>query len=204
MDYDGLEIEIVGVLNTYFGATLLSNDPPVYLSSVYSARLMPDNPADLLQDYNTTVVNVAYYDSTFSEPQSTAQISQQEHVHVACHIQGSLVRIGTTGVAKTGTNGCVWAVIRALMGYKPAGATTRMWVSDMGGWKVNEADGEVKPLVEFTFRTIAEQALCDVNTDFIDSINTVVESGPEAEIDSTLYVLPGPVYDPEGDLNLAI
>ena len=84
-DYDALEVELVGVLNTYFGANPLSDD--VLLNTVFDARQMPENQVELLQDYDKSLVNVQYVDSIYMDPESTSSITQEETIKVICYLQ---------------------------------------------------------------------------------------------------------------------
>jgi hypothetical protein len=193
MNYDVLEQELVDKLNAYFDETNLRGD--VLLNTVYKARLFPDNQVDLLEDYDHTLANVLYSDSTVGQPNAMDVISQDEFVHVHIYLQGSRVR-GDKGV-----NGLTGHVIKALTGYRPTDALSGMYVSDWGGWRLNTQDGQVKPYIEFTFRTLIQQVFDNPIIDFIDREDTIVEGGVLAEVDSEVYQEePAPENTPENGI----
>lgn len=188
MDYDGLEIELTGVLNTYFGVTTLAfrayddnydenydlgPGTNVLLNTVFDARQMPENQNELLQAYDKSLVNVQYVDSIYDDPQSTSIIVQQETIKVICYMQCNMMK------GMGGGYQLIACVKNALIGYQPAGAKTRMWISNYGDWQV--VDGQLNPFVEFSFRTVSQQVITD------NSDPPLKGSGPLAKVDSSLY-----------------
>ncbi len=180
MDYDALEIELVGVLNTYFGANNLSDE--VLLNTVFAARRFPETQTALLQDYSKSQVNVKYSDSTYELPDSTSEICQDETVNVTLYIQADKMN-GPDGGYRL-----LYYVKRALLGYRPVDSMTRMWVTGYGDWRIE--DGQMKPFIEFAFKTVVYQVDHDPDTVTIDRDSTVSTGGALLEIDSSLYALP--------------
>jgi|GEM_PF-3486840 len=172
MDYDGLEVELVGVLNNFFAANNIGAGEAL-LNSVFQARQMPENQQELLQDYTKSLVNVQYVDSIYQDPQSTSKILQEETVKVICYLQCNAMK-GETGGYKL-----IAAVKDALLGYQPQNAKTRMWISNYGDWNI--VDGQLNPFIEFSFRTVSQQVIDDTDQPLPDS-------GPFAGIDSSLYI----------------
>jgi hypothetical protein len=170
-DYDALEVELVGVLNSYFGANNIS-DGGALLDTVFNARQMPENQVELLQDYEKSLVNVQYVDSIFQEPMSTSSIVQEETIKVICYLQCNMMKGDSGGYRLIG------CVKDSLMGYEPANARTRMWISNYGDWNI--VDGQLNPFIEFSFRTMAQQVIDDTE-------QPLPGSGPLVEVDSSLY-----------------
>ena len=174
MDYDALEAELVGVLNTYFGANnIVGSDPVALYSTVYQARQMPQNQSALLQSYDFSLVNVLYADSVYGDPKSTADRVQDEQIKIVCFLQCNAMS------GPTGGYNLIAQVKNALLGYRPNNATTRMWISNYGDWRIE--DGQLNPYIEFSFRTVAQQVIDD-NDPVLDG------TGLLAGVDSDLYV----------------
>ena len=192
MDYDGLEVELVGVLNDYFSANNLSDGPPaVLLNTVFGARQFPEDQTELLQTYEDTpggLVNVLYSDSSYGSAggvMSAAEIVQDETVRVAFFIQANKMRGSSAGYK------LLAVVKKAILGYRPADSKTRMWLSEYGDWRLNTEEGEMRPYLEFSFVTLAVQQLENTGLDAtIDSISSITEGGPLVEVDQSLYILP--------------
>ena len=179
MNYDTLETELVGVVQAYLTAQ--------EYDGVYGVRQMPENQTELLQDYDSWpggLVNIQYSDSEYGQALSTSMIEQIETVKVCCFIQANKMK-GATGGYKL-----LDCVKRALLGYWPSEARSRMYISSYGDWRIE--DGEMKPYLEFSFDTIAQQI--DINSMTsaphgftIDSANSVYVGGPLSEVDVENY-----------------
>jgi Gp37 protein len=137
MNYEALETELVGVLNAYFADN--------GTDGLFMARVLPDNQVDARQDYAKAVVNVLYYDGDYGEPLSTGAMVQEETVRVLLVFQANHLR------GDGGFYAFIAGAKNALTGYRPAGARTRMWISDYSSASIN--DGQLMPALEFSFRT---------------------------------------------------
>jgi len=180
VDYDSLETELVGVLNSYFESRLLGSDPDVFLKDAYQARRMPENQAELIQEYDKGLINVQYSDSTYGATKATDQVQQEETVMVICYVQCDKMK-GERGGYKL-----LRCMKKALLGYKPADATEKMVISSYGDWRVEE--GEMRPFVEFSFKTLNIQEVEDRIVGTIDSEGTIGAGGNLTEVDSDLYI----------------
>lgn len=153
MDYDALEVELAGVLSAYFEANPISSTNAALLNTVFDARQMPENQNELSQDYTKSMVNVQYVDSVYDAPENPSLIFQEETVKVVCYLQCNTMKGAGGGYQLIDT------VKKALMGYQPANASTRMWVSDYGDWHL--VDGTLNPFIEFSFWTVSQQVITD-------------------------------------------
>ncbi len=174
MDYDLLETEIVGVLNTYFGSHLIGVEPGEFLGSVFVARAMPEDQTELLHNYDKGVVNVQYADSTYGSTRATDRVIQEEQVMVVLYVQCDKMK-GATGGYRL-----LKAIKKALLGYKPEEAITKMSISAYGDWRIE--DGEMRPYLEFTFKTINQQEVENPNYETIDSEGQLTEGGPLGDV----------------------
>jgi len=172
MDYGALETEIVGVLNSYFE----DND----LDEFYEAREMPENQTELLQGFTKGQCNVAYLDSNYGPPASTSSITQMETVTLGVFMRCNAVR------GAEGSHKLLAEVKKALVGYRPADARTRMWIAEYAGWNIEDA--QVGNMLAFRFDTVNVQSIVEPEADdVISATGTVKESAPLLQVDSDLY-----------------
>lgn len=152
MNYDTLETEIAEVLNDYFAANLIEEEGDA-LSTVFSARQMPENQAELERNYNKSEVCVHWGGSDFGQARSTGQISQDEEVFITCYLRVERMKGNAAGYR------LLDCVKKALLGYKPEGTRNRMVISAYGDYQF--MDGELQPYIEFKCSTILQQIIND-------------------------------------------
>lgn len=190
MDYALLETELVDVLTAHFAANAMAD--------IYDARPMPENQEELLQDFdNGGQCNVSYMDSLYGDPDSTSIIDQEETVKV-----GIFMRCNTVKDDK-GSYRLLKEVKKALLGYKPNDARTRMWISSYAGWE--PVDGQVGSMLEFAFRTQNVQSIVEQPDEAINAEGDVKQTTPPLlEVDEELYVSNSDTKEPDGDVVLSM
>ena len=171
MDYAELETEIVGVLNTYFGANTLAD--------VFEARTMPENKVELLQPFTKGQCNIAYLDSDYATPASTSTIEQMETITLGVFMRCNTVK------DEAGSYKLLKAVKNALIGYKPTDARTRMWIADYTGWNIEDA--QIGDMLAFKFDTVNVQSIVEPENDVISSTGNTTQGGNFTEVDADLY-----------------
>jgi hypothetical protein len=147
---------------------------------VYAARTFPENPEELLQEYDKALVNVKYAGSTYSKTMATALVIQDEAVIIGCYIQCDAMK----GVG--GGYRLLEGVKKALLGYKPTEGKNKLVLNGYADWFVEQ--GQVWPMIEFLFETVNMQAVDNTpESTTIDSEGEVTGGGPLTEVDSELY-----------------
>lgn len=149
MDYNALIDELVTKLQNYFAATDISTSNSAKLNTLFDARPMPETDNEFKRVADISFVNVHYADSEFSAPKGTGSIQQTETITVAFYLQARTLS------DLNGANHLQQQLINCMLGYRPANARGRMYISAFGKWTIDE--GGQLPYIEMSFDTICQQ-----------------------------------------------
>ena len=179
MNYDSLETEIVDVLKSYFAGVPRTNPADGSLDTLFIVRRIPDNPAELVQEYDKALVNVAYSGSTYGPARSAPVIVQEETISLSLVFQCNTMK----------GEGGGWQFVthckKALLGYKPTEAIDKLVLSAYGDWEPKQ--GELQPALIFSCMALNTQAMDTPDAGTIDSEGTIANGGNLVVVDSELY-----------------
>lgn len=145
MNYNALLDELVTKLNDYFTDNSLSE--------TFKAMRMPEKLADARKVFKEQVVFIHYSGSEYDAPKSLSVIQQGETIIISLYFNFTKLTDIDGGYSMMDHS------IKCLLGYRPSGARSGLFISNSGDWTeegINQ--GVINPFIEMSFSTMRQQS----------------------------------------------